>query len=157
GGGGGWDGGKKVRKLFLVTNGTVDQIGQDFRKTTDLVGYFTVNVSDIIRRLRTRAQTVGIDLSRPFFFPPDDPRFNEILTRVKRERDARIVRLKRDKKKFAAAKARARRQDIAAAARVKNVSYQFAWRRWHELGFASFNNRALRPWDMGAAHLERSI
>jgi hypothetical protein len=125
-GGVGWDAAKKVPKLFLVTNGTVEQIGQDFRNTTDLVGYFTVNVSDIIRRLRTRAQTVGIDLSRPFFFPPDDPRFNEILTRVKRERDARIVRLKRDKKKFAAAKARARRQDIAAAARVKNVSYQFA-------------------------------
>ena len=73
-----------------------------------------------------RAHTAGIDLSRPFFFPPNDPRFNEILTRVRRERDARIARLKRDKKKFAAAKARGRRQDIVAAPRVKDVTYQLA-------------------------------
>ena len=125
-GGVGWDATKKSPKLHLVTNGTVDQIAQDFRNTTDLVGFFTVNISDIIRRLRAHAQEAGIDLSRTFFFPPDDPRFNEILTRVKRERDARVARLRRDKKKFAAAKARARRQDIAAAPRVKNVNCQFA-------------------------------
>jgi hypothetical protein len=124
-GGVGWDAAKKSAKLLLVTNGTVDQIAQDFRSTTNLVGFFTVNISDIIRRLRTRAHTAGIDLGRPFFFPPDDPRFAEILTRVKRELDARIARLRRDKKKLAAAKARSRRQDIAAAPRVKNVTYQF--------------------------------
>ena len=117
---------KKGAKLLLVTNGTVDEIAQDFRNMTGLVGFFTVNISDIIRRLRARAHAAGIDLSRPFFFPPNDPRFNEILTRVKRERDARIARLRRDKKKFAAAKARARRQEIAAAPRVKNINYQFA-------------------------------
>ena len=122
----GWDAAKKRPELLLVTNGTVDQIAQDFRSTTNLVWSFSVNISDIIRRLRTRAHTAGIDLDRPFFFPPDDPRFNEILTRVKRERDARIARLRRDKKKFAAAKARGRRQDIAAAPRVKNVNYQFS-------------------------------
>lgn len=93
-----------------------------------LVGFFTVNISDIIRRLRTRAHDAGIDLSRTFFFPPDDPRFNEILTRVKRERDARITRLKRDKKKFAAAKARDRRQDIVAVPRVKDMNYHLAMR-----------------------------
>ncbi len=81
---------------------------------------------DIIRRLRARAHAAGIDLSRPFFFPPDDPRFDEILTQVKRERDARIARLRRDKKKFAAAKGRARRQDITALPRVKNVNYPLA-------------------------------
>ena len=125
-GGVGWDVSKKSPKLLLVTNGTVDEIAQDFRSTPDVVGFFTVNISDIIRRLRTHAHAAGIDLSRPFFFPPDHPRFNEILTRVKRERHARIARLRRDKKKFAAAKARARRQDIAAAPRVTNVNYQFA-------------------------------
>ncbi|MFZ1210011.1 MAG: hypothetical protein WAN94_18015, partial [Pseudolabrys sp.] len=57
---------------------------------------------------------------------PDDLRFNEILTRVRRERDARIARLRRDKKKFAAAKARDRREDIIAAPRVKDINYQFA-------------------------------
>lgn len=122
-GGVGWDAAKKGPKLLLVTHGTLDQINQDFRATKDLVGYFTINVSDIIRRLRTRARAAGIDLSRPFFFPPNDPQFHEVITQVKRERDARISRLKRDKKKFAAAKARRRRQDISAVPRVKNINY----------------------------------
>jgi hypothetical protein len=125
-GGVGWDVSKKSPKLLLVTNGTVDEIAQDFRSTPDVVGFFTVNISDIIRRLRARAHTAGIDLGRPFFFPPNDPRFNEILTKVRRERDARIARLRRDKKKFAAAKARGRRQDIVAAPRVKDITYQIA-------------------------------
>jgi len=118
-----WDVSKKSPKLFLVTNGTVDEIAQDFR-TPDVVGFFTVNISDIIRRLRAKAVAAGIDLSRPFFFSPNDPRFNEILTRVRRERDARIARLRRNKKKFAAAKAWDRRQDIVAAPRVKDINYQ---------------------------------
>jgi hypothetical protein len=122
----GWEATKKSPKLLLVTNGTVDQIAQDLRHTTEVIGFFTVNVSDIIRRLRARAHAAGIDLSRAFFFPPEDPRLDEILTRVKRERDARIARLRRDKKKFAAAKARSRRQDIFAAPRVKDVNYQLA-------------------------------
>jgi len=121
-----WDAAKKSPKSLLVTNGTVDQIAQDFRTATNLVGFFTVNISDIIRRPRTLAHAAGIDLSRPFFFPPDDPRFNEILTRVKRELHARVARLRRDKKKLAATKARSRRQDIAAVPRVKNVNYQFS-------------------------------
>jgi hypothetical protein len=122
-GGVGWDAAKKSPKLLLVTHGTLDQITEDFRAMKDLVGFFTVNISDIIRRLRARAKTAGIDLSRPFFFPPDDPRFHQILTQVKRERAARIARLRRDKKKFATAKARDRRNDITALPRVKNVSY----------------------------------
>ena len=91
-----------------------------------MVGFFTVNISDIIRRLRAKAVAAGIDLSRPFFFSPNDPRFNEILTRVRRERDARIARLRRNKKKFAAAKAWDRRKDIVAAPRVKDINYQLA-------------------------------
>ena len=121
-----WDVLKKSPKLLLVTNGTVDEIAQDFRSTPNVVGFFTVNISDIIRRLRARAHTAGIDLSRPFFFPPNDPRFNEILTRVRRERDARIARFRRNKKKFAAAHARDRRQNIVAAPRVKDIIHQFA-------------------------------
>jgi len=122
-GGVGWDVAKKGPGLLLVTHGTLDQIAADFRNTKELVGFFTVNISDIVRRLRARAQTAGIDLSRPFFFPPDDPRFDQILTQVKRERAARIARLRRDKKKFAATKVRGRRQDITAVHRVKNANY----------------------------------
>jgi hypothetical protein len=113
-------------KLLLVTHGTLNQIADDFRDIKDLVSYFTVNVSDIIRRLRARAQVAGIDLSRPFFFLPGDPRFAEILTQVKRERDARVARFRRDKKKFAAAKTRRRRQEISELPRVRNTNYQFA-------------------------------
>jgi hypothetical protein len=122
-GGVGWDAAKKSAKLFVVTNGTLGQIAQDFQSITDVVGFFTVNISDIIRRLRTRAHTAGIDLGRPFFFLPDDPRFDEILTRFQRERDARFARLKRNKKKLAAAKAW-RREDIVEAPRVKDLNRQ---------------------------------
>ncbi len=122
-GGVGWDAAQKGAKLLVVTHGTLDQISEDFRTMSDLVGMFTVNISDIIRRLRARAQTAGVDLTRPFFFPPEDPRFDQILTQVKREWQARIARLRRDKKKFATAKGRGRRQDIAAVPRVKNVNY----------------------------------
>ena len=73
-----WDAAKKGPELLVVTHGTLDQITKDFRGTKDLVGFFTVNISDIIRRLRERGQRAGIDLSRPFFFPPDDPRFDQI-------------------------------------------------------------------------------
>ena len=123
-GGVGWDAAKKSPKLLLLTHGTLDQIAEDFQKKDELVGFFTVNVSDIIRRLRARAQTAGIDLSRPFFFPPDDPRFDQIIAQVKRERDGRIARLRRDKKRFAVTKARSSRNDIAALPRVKKTDLQ---------------------------------
>jgi len=125
----GWDDQAKSPKLLVVTHGTLDEINGDFRNKNSMVGYFTVNVSDIIRRLRARAEALGIDLSRPFFFPPDDPRFEKILIQVKRERDARLARLarlRRDKKKFATIKGRGRRQDIAAAPRVANITFPFA-------------------------------
>jgi hypothetical protein len=125
-GGEGWDAAKKSPTRLLVTHGTLDQITGDFRDVNDLVGYFTVNISDIIRRLRARAQAVGVDLDRPFFFPPDDPRFDQILTQVQRERDARIARLRRAKKKSAALRARGRRHDISEPPRVQNVSYPIA-------------------------------
>ena len=92
-----------------------------FRGQRGLVGFVTVNVSDILRRLRARAQAAGIDLSRPFFFPPDDPRFDQILTQVKRELCARITRFRRDKKKFALAKERSRRQKTVTLPRVTEM------------------------------------
>jgi hypothetical protein len=125
-GGIGWDAAKKGPKLLLVTNGTLDQITQDFRDKKDLAGFFTVGISDIVRRLRARAHAAGIDLTRPIFFPPDDRRFDQILMQVKRDRDARVARLRRDKKKFAAARERNRRKDITALPRVENSNYPFA-------------------------------
>jgi hypothetical protein len=114
---------KKGPELLLVTHGTLNEIAEDFRDTKGLMGFFTVNISDIIRRLHAKARAIGIDLSRPFFFPPNDARFDEILLQVKRERDARIARFRRNKKKFAATTRRIRNQDITAAPRVRSISY----------------------------------
>ena len=91
-GGAEFDAARNGPRRLLVTHGTLEQIAAVFRGVEDLVGFFNINISDIIRRLRARAQAVGIDLERPFFFPPDDPRFDQILTQVERERerDARM-------------------------------------------------------------------
>ena len=64
-----------------------------------------------------------MDLEWSVLFSPDDPRLDQILTQVKRERDGQIARLRRDQKKFAAMKARDRRQDITAVPRVQDLEY----------------------------------
>jgi hypothetical protein len=115
----------KSAKLLLVTHGTPEEIANDFRNNKDMIGYFVVNVSDILRRLRARAEELGIDLSRQFFFPPDDPRFETILIQVKRERDARLARLRRDKKRFAAVKRRSL-ENVAVVRRVADAKFPFA-------------------------------
>jgi hypothetical protein len=117
-GGIGWDPSKRSAKRLLVTHGTTNQIAKDFNHTDELCGFFTVSVSDIIRRLRERAHQVGIDLSRPFFFLPDDPLFEQFFTQFKRERDGRIARVRRDKKKSAIARQRKRYQGISVLPRV---------------------------------------
>ena len=119
----GWDIVKKSPKLLAVTKGRLEELVDDFRGMEELVGFFTINVSDIIRRLRARARAAGIDLDRPFFFPPGDARFEQMLMQVKRERDARIARLRRDKNRFAAVKARSRRHDISEVPRLRNLNY----------------------------------
>jgi hypothetical protein len=55
---------------------------------------------------RTRPASIS---GRRSFFPPDDPRFEQILTQIQRERDERIGRLRRDKKKWATARPHRRR------------------------------------------------
>ena len=122
-GGIGWDSAKRRPATLVVTNGTANQIAQDFASTKNLAGFFTVNVTDIIQRLRARAHAAGIDLRHAFFFGPEDPRFHEILTAVKRERDGRLERLRRDKIKLANARTRSRRRDIVAVSRLENAKY----------------------------------
>ena len=114
---------KKGPKLLVVTHGKLEEIFNDLGGMKELVGFCTINISDIIRQLRARARAVGIDLDRPFFFPPADARFDQILKQVKRERDARIARLRRDKKRFTAVKARNRHHAIGDTPRVKKANY----------------------------------
>ena len=118
-GGADWDAQFKAPKRLLIAHGTLDQLQTQLRGTKGLVGYFAVDLSDIIRRLRARGQEVGIDLSGPFFFVPDDPRFKQILAQVKRERDLRIARVRRAKKKLRPEGMRGQPPDITALRPVR--------------------------------------
>jgi hypothetical protein len=118
-----WDPQRRCPKRLLITNGTLGEISQNFQGTKDLFGYHTVSISAIIRRLREKAQKAGIDLSRPFFFVPGDPRLTEIVTQFTRERDARAARVKRNKNKLAAIKGWDRRQDLSAIPLANDNTY----------------------------------
>jgi hypothetical protein len=104
-----------------VTNGTIEQIMSDLRNARSVIA---VNITDIIARLRTKARTAGIDLSQPFFFPPEHERFSQIITEFEQEREARIARLRRSKKKMRRHQALMSRQDIKAVARLRDAPIQ---------------------------------
>ena len=102
-----------------VTNGTIEQIMSDLRDASSAV--IAVNITDIIARLRVKARAAGIDLSQPFFFPPEHERFSQIITEFKQERDAQIARLRRNKKKFRRHQALMSREDIKSVARLRDA------------------------------------
>jgi hypothetical protein len=84
-----------------ATNGTTEQIMSDLHDARSVIA---VNITDIIARLRAKARTAGIDLSQPFFFPPEHERFSQIITEFEQVREARIARLRGSKKNFGATK-----------------------------------------------------
>ena len=83
-----------------------------------------VNITDILARLRAKARAAGIDLSQPFFFPSDHERFSQIITEFEQECEARVARLRRDKKKLRRTQALKSRQDIKAAPRLRDAPIQ---------------------------------
>jgi hypothetical protein len=101
-----------------VTNGTLEQIMSDLRAASSIIA---INITDIIARLRAKAHAVGVDLSQPFFFPPEHERFSQIITEFKQEREARIARLRRNKNKLRRHQALMSRQDIKAVARLRDA------------------------------------
>jgi hypothetical protein len=109
---------RRPREIW-VTNGTPEQIMQDLHEASSIVA---VNITDILARLRAKARGAGIDLSQPFFFPPEHERFSQIITEFEQERKSRIVRLRRSKQKFRRHQALMSRQDIKPAARLKESS-----------------------------------
>jgi hypothetical protein len=119
----GWDNDERRPREIWVTNGTIEQITSDLRNASSVMA---VNITDIIARLRTKARTVGIDLSQPFFFPPEHERFSQIITEFEQEREARIARLRRSKKKLRRHQALMSRQDIRAVGRLKDAPIQRA-------------------------------
>jgi hypothetical protein len=117
-----WDLVRKRPRLLLVTNGTLDRIAKDFEQIGGLVGAFHVNITVITLRIRARARELGIGLEQPFFLPSDHPAFAKIISQITRERDARIARLRRDKRKSRVTEARKRRaKEIEAVPRVQNL------------------------------------
>jgi hypothetical protein len=114
---------RRPREIW-VTSGTIEQIMSDLRELRDASSVMAVNITDIIARLRAKARTAGIDLSQPFFFPPDHERFSQIITEFKQEREARIARLRRSKKKFRHHQELMSRQDIRAVPRLRDAPIQ---------------------------------
>jgi hypothetical protein len=83
-----------------------------------------VNITDVIARLRAKGRAAGIDLSQPFFFPPDHERYLQIVSDFEAERGARLARLRRDKKKWRHHNASVSRADIKLAARFRDLPAQ---------------------------------
>jgi len=112
------DGNERRPREIWVTNGTSEQIMSDLHDASSVMA---INITDIMARLRVKARAAGIDLSQPFFFPPEHERFSQIITEFKQERDARVARLRRNKKKLRRHQALMSRQDIKAVARLRDA------------------------------------
>ena len=85
----GWDDSKKRPREILVTHGAQNQIMSDLHDASSVIA---VNITGIIARLRAKARTAGIDLSQPFFFPPNtsaSPRSSPSSSRSAR-RESRV-------------------------------------------------------------------
>jgi hypothetical protein len=106
-----------------MTHGTTEQIMRDLENARSVIA---VNITDIIARLRAKARTAGIDLSQPFFFPPEHERFSQIIAEFEQERAARVARLRLSKQKFRRHQALMNRQDIKPVTRLRDAQIQLA-------------------------------
>jgi hypothetical protein len=113
----GWDSHERRPREIWVTNGAIQQIMSDLRDASSVIA---VNITDIVARLRTKARTAGIDLSQPFFFPPEHERFSQIITEFEREREARIARLRRSGNKLRRHQILTSRQEIKTVPRLRD-------------------------------------
>jgi hypothetical protein len=114
----GRDNDERHPREIWVTNGTLEDITSDLRDASSVIA---VNITDIIERLRAKARGAGIDLSQPFFFPPEHERYSQIITEFEQEQKARVARLRRSKKKFRRHQELIRRQDIKEVPRLRSA------------------------------------
>jgi hypothetical protein len=89
--------GRKPKEI-RITHGSAEGILNELRGSSSIIA---VDIRDILSRLRERARAIGVDLSGPFFFPPEHPHVKEIIAEFIEERERRVERLRRDKKKLA--------------------------------------------------------
>jgi hypothetical protein len=111
------DSDKRRPREIWVTNGTLKEIMSDLHDASSIVA---INITDILARLRAKARETGIDLSQPFFFPPEHERFSQIISEFEQERDARIARLRRNKNKLRRQQTLMSHQNIKAVARLRD-------------------------------------
>jgi hypothetical protein len=117
----GWDDRAKRPREIWVTNGTAEQVMSDLQDAGSVIA---VNINDIIARLRAKGRMVGVDLYQPFFFPPEHERFSQIISEFEQEREARVARLRRSKKKLRRHQALMSRQDVKPIARLRESPVQ---------------------------------
>jgi hypothetical protein len=109
---------KKRPREIWVTNGTIEQVASDLRDASSVIA---VSITDILARLRAKGRAAHVDLSQPFFFPPDHPRFSQILAEFETEREARIARLRREKARWRRHQALMSRPDIKPVSRLSEA------------------------------------
>ena len=109
--------GPRSRRRRVVTNGTIEQITSDLHDASSVMA---INITDILARLRAKAREAGIDLSQPFFFPREHERYSQIITEYEREQQARLERLRRNKKKLRRQEALISGQNIKPVARLSD-------------------------------------
>jgi hypothetical protein len=105
----------------VVTHGNSEQIMPDLRDAGLVIA---LNITDIIARLRDKGRSAGIDLSQPFFFPRNHERYLQISSEFGAEREARLARLRRDKKKWRHYNAFVSREDVKLATRLRDLPAQ---------------------------------
>jgi hypothetical protein len=119
-GGFGW--GEEKKAWFhelLLTHGANEQILSDLQGARSVIA---VNVTQILARLRDKARAAGIDLSQPFFFPPEHERYAQIIGEFQQERAARLARLRPTKKKSRHPQARkSRHSDAISGPNIRAV------------------------------------
>jgi hypothetical protein len=118
-GGFGWADDKKRFRELLVTHGANELIMTDLQGARSVIA---VNVTQILARLRDKARAAGIDLSQPFFFPPEHERYAQIIGEFQQERAARLARIRRTKKKSRHPQARkSRHSDAISGPNIRAV------------------------------------
>jgi hypothetical protein len=81
---------------YFLTSGLPEEILGDLaRENFPYRRVILVNITALASELRQRAQKVGVDLSAPFFLPPDHPQFAELIGAAEQARKDTLAALKK--------------------------------------------------------------
>jgi len=81
-----------LRKSVRVGCGTIAELAKCAEGAPAMPERLTmVNITSMLARVRARAAGVGLDLSAPFFPPPDDPFAKQLIATAKQDREAAVA------------------------------------------------------------------